>query len=290
MARKEINIFGTSFLDLLSGALGAVIILYIIVPKMSVQQREALQELETLNVQVEQLSDLMEQLENSVPQELYQQIEQQLEDMQSTITTLTVQVEQLQSENSSLRSENEELRERIRQYENIEQEYEAALQRIQELEEQIEDMPETNNAEISGGMVFGTNAEVGVVCIWPENVDVDLYVKNLQTGEICNFRNKNWAWGNLLEDVRTRREGDDRYELFYQREIVPGEYQVYVNIYSDPRAPWNGTPGTVSGYVVMHPGKRNQKKIDFRTIRLTQPMQNTDFGVLRVANDNIYFQ
>ena len=290
MARKEINIFGTSFLDLLSGALGAVIILYIIVPKMSVQQREALQELETLNVQVEQLSDLMEQLENSVPQELYQQIEQQLEDMQSTITTLTVQVEQLQSENSSLRSENEELRERIRQYENIEQEYEAALQRIQELEEQIEDMPETNNAEISGGMVFGTNAEVGVVCIWPENVDVDLYVKNLQTGEICNFRNKNWAWGNLLEDVRTRREGDDRYELFYQREIVPGEYQVYVNIYSDPRAPWNGTPGTVSGYVVMHPGKRNQKKIDFRTIRLTQPMQNTDFGVLRVTNDNIYFQ
>jgi hypothetical protein len=189
-----------------------------------------------------------------------------------------------------LRSENEELRERIRQYENIEQEYEAALQRIQELEEQIEDMPETNNAEISGGMVFGTNAEVGVVCIWPENVDVDLYVKNLQTGEICNFRNKNWAWGNLLEDVRTRREGDDRYELFYQREIVPGEYQIYVNIYSDPRAPWNGTPATVSGYVVMHPGKRNQKKIDFRTIRLTQPMQNTDFGVLRVTNDNIYFQ
>lgn len=290
MARKEINIFGTSFLDLLSGALGAVIILFIIVPKMSVQQQEALQELETLNVQVEQLSDLMEQLENSVPQELYQQIEQQLEDMQSTITTLTAQVEQMQSENSSLRSENEELRERIRQYENIEQEYEAALQRIQELEEQIEDMSETNNAEISGGMVFGTNAEVGVVCIWPENVDVDLYVKNLQTGEICNFRNKNWAWGNLLEDVRTRREGDDRYELFYQREIVPGEYQIYVNIYSNPRAPWNGTPAMVSGYVVMHPGKRNQKKIDFRTIRLTQPMQNTDFGVLRVTNDNIYFQ
>ena len=45
MARKEINIFGTSFLDLLSGALGAVIILFIIVPKMSVQQQEALQEL-----------------------------------------------------------------------------------------------------------------------------------------------------------------------------------------------------------------------------------------------------
>jgi len=290
MARKEINIFGTSFLDLLSGALGAVIILFIIVPKMSIQQHEALQELETLNVQVEQLSDLMEQLENSVPQDLYQQIEQQLEDMQNTITTLTAQVEQLQSENSSLRSENEELRERIRQYENIEQEYEAAQRRIQELEEQIENRPETNNAEISGGMVFGTNAEIGVVCIWPENVDVDLYVKNLQTGEICNFRNKNYPWGNLLEDVRTRREGDDRYELFYQREIVPGEYQIYVNIYSDNRAQWDGTPATVSGYVVAHPGKRNQKKIDFRTLRLTQPMQNMDFGVLRVTNDNIYFQ
>ena len=31
MARKEINVFGASFLDLLSGALGAVIILYILV-------------------------------------------------------------------------------------------------------------------------------------------------------------------------------------------------------------------------------------------------------------------
>lgn len=290
MARKEINIFGTSFLDLLSGALGAVIILFIIVPKMSVQQQETLHELETLNLQVEQLSDLMEQLENSVPQELYQQIEQQLEDLQNTVTTLTTQVEQLESENSSLYSENEELRERVRQYEDLEREYNAAQRQIQELEQQIEDMQETNNAEISGGMVFGTNAKVGVVCIWPENVDVDLHVKNLQTGETCNFRYKNYPWGNLLEDVRSRRDGDDRYELFYQREIVPGEYQVYVNIYSDPRAPWNGTPATVSGYVVMHPGKRNQKKIDFRTIRLTQPMQNTDLGVLRVTNDNIYFQ
>ncbi len=35
MARKEINVFGTSFLDLLSGALAAVIILFVIVPKLS---------------------------------------------------------------------------------------------------------------------------------------------------------------------------------------------------------------------------------------------------------------
>ena len=35
MAKKEINIFNISFLDLLSGALGAVIILYIIIPQYS---------------------------------------------------------------------------------------------------------------------------------------------------------------------------------------------------------------------------------------------------------------
>ena len=33
MAKKDINIFGTSFLDLLSGALASVIILFVIVPK-----------------------------------------------------------------------------------------------------------------------------------------------------------------------------------------------------------------------------------------------------------------
>lgn len=44
MARQEINIFGTSFLYLLFGALAAVIILSIIMPKMSVEHQKILED------------------------------------------------------------------------------------------------------------------------------------------------------------------------------------------------------------------------------------------------------
>lgn len=295
MARKEINIFGTSFLDLLSGALGAVIILFVIVPKMSTHDQETIQELEELNIQVSEISSIMEQLENSVPSDLYRQLEEQIEEMRNTISSLTAHVESLQARNNALEEENQSLQQQLQEYEVIQRENQAAQERInrlesrvRELEQELQERQDTPS-EISGGMVFGTNADLGVVCIWPENVDVDLYVKNLQTGEICFFGNKNYPWGNLLEDVRSHNSGDDRYELFYQRQIVPGEYQVSVKIYSSVQMPWNGTPATVDGYVVMHPGKHNQKRVKYNTIRLNNTSEII-IGRLTVTSDNIYLQ
>lgn len=275
MARKEVNIFGTSFLDLLSGALGAVIILFIIVPKMSVQQQEALHELEELNIQVDQLEDLMEQVENSVSQDVYEQLEQQVEEMRTVISSLASQVERLQTENASLRSENQ----------NIREQYDDARSRIRELENHIEELEAAEDA--SGGMIFGVNAETAIVCMWPEDVDVDLYVKNMMNGDICYYNNKNFSWGNLLEDVRSHEGDDGRYELFYQQIAVPGEYQVYVNIY---HVDWDGTSAVVNVFAVMHPGKSNQKRVDFRTVRLTQSGKNEVLGILKVTDDNIYLR
>lgn len=277
MARKEINIFGTSFLDLLSGALGAVIILFIIVPKMSSQQQETLQELEALDIQVDQLSELVEQLESSVSQEVYEQLERQLEDMRTTMRALEAQAERLQAENSSLREENREMREQCG----------TARARISELEERIEELEEAAVEDVSGGMIFGVNAEVAITCLWPENVDVDLYVKNLRTSETCYFSKKNFQWGCLLEDVRSHEGDDSRYELFYQRKTVPGEYQIWINIYIKDSS---GSPATVEVSAFMHPGKSNQKKVDFNKVRLIQPGQNEILGVLEVTEDNIYIR
>jgi len=295
MKRKEINIFGASFLDLLSGALGAVIILFVIVPKMTTHEQETLQELEDLNIQVNEISSIMEQLENSVPSTLYQQLEQQIEEMRNTISSLTAHVETLQARNAALEEENNQLREQVRNYEVVQRENQAAQERIRQLEERVRELEQElqerqeTPAEISGGMIFGTNADLGVVCIWPENVDVDLIVKNIQTEEICYFGSKNHPWGNLLEDVRNHTNGDDRYELFYQKEIVPGTYQISVKIYTSAQSPWNGIPATVDGYVVMHPGKRNQKRLKFNTLRLSDTSE-VIVGQLTVTNDNILLQ
>ena len=97
-ARKEINVFGTSFLDLLSGALAAVIILFVIVPKMSSADQEALREIQEAEVQVTDLAEMVRQLENSVPHEQFDAIMQQIEDLQNTIERLSEQVSIMQQQ------------------------------------------------------------------------------------------------------------------------------------------------------------------------------------------------
>lgn len=186
MARKEINIFGTSFLDLLSGALAAVIILFIIVPKMTSEQQSALEEIERMNMQMEDLNHLMERLQNSVPQDVYEEIQAQMEALRNTADELREQVQQMQERLAAAESENQRLRRELEQRQDVQQQNEQLQrqneqlqQRISQLEAQLQQQqqqPSTGQG-ISDGKVFGMNAELGVVCQWPENVDVDLYVK-----------------------------------------------------------------------------------------------------------------
>ena len=271
MANKEINVFSVSFLDLLSGALGAVLILFIIVPKMSEEQRQTIQEVEELRQQTERLDELTAQAENSVSSEVYEQIRERLENMRETLDNLTHQVSDLQRRLGMVTQENEELRN-------------ALEETRRQLEEARREAEQHRNA--SDGRIFGMNAELGVVCSWPENVDVDLYVKNLSSGTVCYFHNQHTAFGNLMEDITSRTStDDDRYELFYQRKIVPGRYLIYVNIYRQSRA-----PATVNGYIVLFPGKRNEKKIPYREIRLNETGTDTEIGMLEVTETTIYLQ
>lgn len=291
MKRKDINIFGTSFLDLLSGALAAVIILFIIVPKMTASQQDALEEIERMNIQVEELSSLLEQLENSVPQNVFQELQQRLEELQHTVSSLSSQVENLQQRLSSAETENERLREEVeqlRQNESIiaqlQQENQRLQERVQELQEQ---QPQQDGQGISDGKVFGINAEVGIVCFWRENVDVDLHVKDLSTGIECFYGTNVTPFGNLNEDIQSRTSSDDdRYELFYQQHPVPGEYEISLVFYAG-----RTNRANVEGYIVMHPGRHNQIKIPYRDVILT-PNGRTPIriGKLTVSNSSISFQ
>lgn len=270
MAKNEINIFGTSFLDLLSGALAAVIILFVIVPKMSSDQQNTLEELEQLDVQVSDLRNIMEQIQNSVPQDIYDQVEQRLEELQSTISSLTEQVNTLQERLSESRNENEELQ-----------------RRIEQLEEENQRLVNQNGQRISEGKVFGIDAELGVVCIWPENADVDLHVTDLSSGKVCYYRNRTTSFGCLNMDIMERpSEEDDRYELFYQEHIVPGRYKISFKLFSLN----NMQSANVDGFAVLFPGKANQVKIPFEHIILTREGQTVDVGTLVVTTDNITLQ
>ena len=275
MSRKEINVFSVSFLDLLSGALGAVLILFIIIPKMTTEQQTAIEELERLQVEAVQLEELLEQARNSIPVALYEQIEAQMEAMRQTIDELTGEVQQLQQRVSQVERENVQLREQLRE---TEQQLAQTQQQLAEAQRQLEQRQQQQGR---GGKIFGIDAKLGVVCQWTENVDVDLYVKNLTTQEICFFNKRVTTFGTLNEDITSRAAGDDRYEFFYQQQIVPGRYSIWVNIYS------GNNPATVEGYIIMFPGESGEQKIPYSQIRIPASGRNYSIGVLTVAETRI---
>ena len=206
-----------------------------------------------------------------------------IEQLQNTIDELRRQTQALQQRLEASENENRQLRQ---QNEQLQQQLREQQQQMAQLQQQLNACEGTTG--VTDGKIFGTNAELGIVCLWPENVDVDLYVKDLATGTTCYYRNKNTNFGNLMEDVLSHQNNDDRYELFYQKRIVPGRYQIRVNIYE--KAHWtNGNPAHVSGFVVLHPGKANQTKIPYE-LTLTRKGEFKTIGTLIVTQTNITLQ
>lgn len=290
MARKEFNVFSMSFLDLLCGALAAVIILFIVVPKMTQDDIDTIQELNELDVQQQDLRELIEQARNAIPKELYQQIQEELENMRRTIDNLTEKVNNLQRELSEATERNQQLETQI---EEMQQQIENDRQRITELEREITKLKE-KPAEMPS--FLSDRGEVEVFILWKENVDIDLYVQNMGNGEICQQpgspgSNSNVrSWGALGEDINNQRLGStdgNYYEIFYQIKPVPGSYKIYYNIFHSDRAPWNGRAATVSGFAVIFPRKPNQKIIDFTPYTLNQAMVNHVVGILEVTENDI---
>ncbi len=139
MARREVNIFSVAFLDLLSGALGAVLILFIVVPKLTAENQDALETLDELDVRAENIAAMLEQLENSVDRSVVEAIEAEVQAMQATITELRTEVDQIQRERNALRGRVEELESRTEQQAAA---LTATEQRIEQQRQQMERMVE----------------------------------------------------------------------------------------------------------------------------------------------------
>ncbi|MBK8471246.1 MAG: VWA domain-containing protein [Sphingobacteriales bacterium] len=98
-AKKEVEIFSVSFLDLITGVLGAVLILFIIIPKMSDDVEKQLQELDQLKavkVEVARMDSLMAKLKKNVSPEVYKQLEDQVKKLHDNTDGLQTQIKDLQ--------------------------------------------------------------------------------------------------------------------------------------------------------------------------------------------------
>jgi len=305
MAGKEINVFSVSFLDLLSGALAAVIILFVIVPKMTSEQENIVETVDSLNVQVNELDSLIQLAQNSVSNEIYEQVQDELNEIRENLDEAREQAENMQQEIQNTRQRNRQLEGQLVETENRIREMEEALAAVREgpTREQMEELQrelaearaeleEQRNraAQGAGGpgaSMYGVNAKFAVICDWRENLDVDLYLKNTANNEWICYNCGNHRWAEYLGDVTSRSQGDGRFEMIYQiDEIIPGQYEVWYHLYSGSGI------ANVTGYAVIHPFTNREKKVKFDPKSLRHTHKPTagggiKIGTLHVSNTSI---
>ncbi len=274
MAKKDVNVFSVSFLDLLAGALAAVIILFVVVPKMAVEHTEVVETMERLDVQVEQLDSLLQLAMSSVPAELYEEITRQMDDLRETIDALRTRVIEIENELNDCEESLREMREEL----------ERVQQRLDELTSQSREGV-VDRATGPGQTMYGVDASFSIVIAWHENLDVDLHIVNRQNNQRVWFRNLNSPWGNLLADVRSRSPDEDIFELFYQKDVVPGTYDIYYHLYTN-----TSSPVTVEGYVVIFPFTVDEYKVDIPS-RIIRHAQNVvKVGTVVLTSNGFTFQ
>ena len=178
MAKRDINIFSISILDILSGALGAIIILYVIMPKFTEDTLDQLKELESIDaaiVQVDKLEDMIKQLENSVDKELFQKIEEQIEELKQTIQTLKIEVKNIQKQLKQAQDKIVDLENTIKKKEEeiakAKEEIAKAEEQIKKLQEEIEKLNKKNE-ELKAYKIWMANCGFDLKDECPSKVDI----------------------------------------------------------------------------------------------------------------------
>lgn len=294
MARKEINIFSVSFLDLLSGALGAVLILFVVIPKMTAEEQNAIEVLQELDVQAENIAQMIEQLENSVDEEIYRAIEEQLnaiqaevESLQETVAELREQVQRDQQRITELEGLLAACEARTTELEQqnaaLEAQQQASSQQIAQLQQEVERLvePPPPGPSGPGGKIFGLNADFAAVAEWSEAVDVDLWLRNNSSGEWCYFGEGHTEtdFARYMQDVRTQDAENSKYELIYQDEIQPGSYDLYIHLYTGT----DGVTADVDGYVTIFPYTNREQKIEFSRPGIRHNATPNNGGGIRIG-------
>ena len=172
MARKEINIFNIAFLDLLSGALAAVLILFIVVPKLTSNEKVSIT-VDEVSERTSKIRDRYEDLKNSVPDEIYdnhkdkfEALEEEIDLLQKSVGDLRDRVEELEAENAELKDQlsacemtRDSLSERVIELETVVRNLETENARLDSTVVDLRDKNEELDAEIRELRERVTNAE-----------------------------------------------------------------------------------------------------------------------------------
>ena len=307
--KKSIDTMGTSFLDLLSGALGAVILLFVLVPKTTITDKELIDQMKSLEIESSQLDSLMIQLANSsdtISVSDYLQVVEQVKKLQAKNELMVDKM------SKQLANAQERIAAQKRNELKLKNDARVLEQKMNELINRQKSMASVQSTSKSKStsttattstdkrvksvkdsdkaFYFGFDAELSIVLNWDSSeVDVDLYLEN--DGKFCDGFNRTKSFGKW---VRVPKKYLSRpTEVIIQQKLVPGTYKVHAHV-SRPR---RSGSAKINGFVAMDLGGAKTRKFEFKskTINSGPPPYHkradgsTLIGTLEVTDSNISF-
>lgn len=304
---KEIHLVNISFIDMLAGALGAVMILFIIVPKVSFADLEKIKTLDSLSVNKAHMDSMLANLQSVVPEKDYQDLINSSAALQASIEALKVDVETVQN---ALNVKNQ-------QYNNVSRKYDRAMATIRTLEQQLKsapsaaqynkmaaelkaakariadpmasrpipgkpapavktEKPEPSSAVVRdetpgiGDAIFGIDPPLTIMINWEDKADkVHLYMKQSGTSNWVFYQTKRRRASFGTWDNSLRKLTSKPFEAIVQKDqLVPGTYELYAQ-------PATAKAGSVevSGFIAMKLPDKPIKKYNLspKKISLSKP-------------------
>lgn len=287
MSKKEIVLFNVSFLDLLSGALAAVILLFILVPKTVTDELPP--SLQEARSSARELDSLLQRVRGSIPEEDYRAIMDRSSALQSSLGKAEADYKRLAALNQELQQRvaaldrlnsilQDSLRQQAETLDNRRQRIEDLEKYIEQLKEIISDLEERLNTTVQlpkleddkeyvektkedtlvktkiieedptkGIFAFGFNPPMGIRIDWTEKEVAVQLILENENGQYVDALDRNRSWGTQAK-LPAKIVSTPHMVILQKNEIVPGVYKVYANINKK-----TSPPATVSGVITLSP-------------------------------------
>ena len=291
--RKEVNPFSIAFLDLMSSALAAVIILFVIVPKSDIQidiaetsfdeMKTGFQEVDSI---IKSWSLYMSESEIAFLLSKTDQLKQSMEETQEAFRMTQLRLDETKRQNDQLNGRLTIAEKRIAQLEaelkqskpkteTPKSEKAANAQTpIASAKSTPESTPTTpqptqskdkNQFETDGkgDFFFGLDAPLVTMISWEDDkYDITLHLKD-ERGVLLDYYSRKTSFGQWVKVPRKFQNTPN--QAIIQNELVPGKYEVHAHM----RKPRKGENATISGFAAISPKGGKSKKIDFGKITVS---------------------
>lgn len=303
---KETNLVNISFIDMLGGALGAVMILFVIIPKASFNDLERIKALDSLSMEMSNMDSIIAMLKSVVPEQEYQELinssavlqlnieslKSEVENLQSSLVRKTDQYNNIAAKYEQLKAENTRLANQLKnaadpkELARLKEELKTVRAQLAASQKGAPKSPSSSPTETPkadqpvspvqdetpgiGDAIFGIDPPLTIMINWPNKDDkVRLYMRESGTNVWCFYQTKRRRTNFGLWDNSMRKLSSMPFEAIVQKDgLVPGVYEIHAQ-----PATLKEETVEVSGFIAMKIPDKPVKRYNIspREMKLAKP-------------------